>query len=260
VIHNKSFQALPIRPSGHRAAQYGNLWPTREFPPRSRESRESQNGGPDDDRDEAMSKRRDLEAALTLLTSENQVLQATLEAERKYFGEMCSTLENLRQAANTDPLTGLFNRRSMDQQLNALLLRQGNPALSVLMLDIDHFKRINDTYGHPNGDKVIREVAETLRRCLRAEDTAFRYGGEEFMVLLPNTPLEGAINVAESIRGRVEAMHMSLHEDAAMQCTVSLGVASRVAQDDRESLCRRADRALYQAKNQGRNRVAHESG
>ncbi len=257
MIHDKSFQALPIRHGGHRATHYGNLWPSQEFSSRGRTHR---NDGAGEYPGMAANQRHDLEAALALLSSENQVLQATLEAERKYFSEMCSTLESLRQVANTDPLTGLFNRRAMDQQLNALWMRQGNPALSVLMLDIDHFKRINDTYGHPNGDKVIREVAETLRRCLRAEDTAFRYGGEEFMVLLPNTPMEGALNVAESIRDRVAALHMPLQEDAALQCTVSLGVASREASDDRESLCRRADRALYQAKNQGRNRVAHESG
>lgn len=255
MIHDKSFQALPIRPGGHRAAHYGNLWPSQEVSPRGRINQYD-----DDYPGVSVHKRRDLEAALALLASENQVLQATLEAERKYFSEMCSALENLRQVANTDPLTGLFNRRAMDQELHAQWMRQGNPPLSVLMLDIDHFKRINDTYGHPNGDKVIREVAETLRRCLRAEDTAFRYGGEEFMVLLPNTPLEGALNVAESIRDRVAALQMSLPEDAPLQCTVSLGVACREASDDRDSLCRRADRALYQAKHQGRNRVAHASG
>lgn len=198
-----------------------------------------------------------LKAAVTLLTSENRTLQECLAAERKFSAELRSAMEGLRQAANTDPLTGLHNRRAMDQHLGALWDGQDGTPLSVLMLDIDHFKRINDTYGHACGDLVIRGVAEALHHCLRAEDRAFRYGGEEFLVLLPNTPLEGAMSVAESIRCRIEQLHMAHHDGGLMHCTVSLGVASRHAQEDCHSLFQRADRALYQAKQHGRNRVVH---
>ncbi len=147
----------------------------------------------------------------------------------------------------------------MDQHLSALWFGQNPVPLSVLMLDIDHFKRINDTYGHPRGDLVIRNVAEALRCCLRADDIAFCYGGEEFMVLLQNTPLEGAVRVAESIRGRVEQLHLTKHEREQVPCTVSLGVASRNGRDDRESLVGRVDRALYLAKHRGRNQVVDEN-
>lgn len=202
--------------------------------------------------------KQSFESAIARLTSENLILQEILATERRRCAELRVALESQRHAAITDPLTGLFNRRAMDEHVNALwTLRHGAP-LSVLMLDIDHFKRINDSYGHPCGDQVIREVAGTLRHCLRAEDGAFRYGGEEFMVLLPNTLLEGAISVAESIRDRVEALRMGLREGGLMQCTVSLGVASRQVHDDRDSLFHRADQALSQAKNRGRNRVVHE--
>jgi diguanylate cyclase (GGDEF)-like protein len=130
------------------------------------------------------------------------------------------------------------------------------------MLDIDHLKTINDTLGHYRGDAVIRQVAETLRHCLRAEDSAFRYGGEEFLVLLPNTTLDGAIALAESIRDRVEMLHERQEEGVQTPCTVSLGVASRASgsDEDRDSLCQRADRALYEAKRRGRNRVVHDPG
>jgi diguanylate cyclase len=239
-----SFHTQPIRPADNRAA-----------PVRDDKSTLARKSGPS----EAM-RATVLKAAVTLLASENRTLQECLAAERRFSAELRFALEGLRQAANTDPLTGLHNRRAMDQHLDALWNGQDGAPLSVLMLDIDHFKRINDTYGHPCGDLVIRQVAETLHHCLRAEDSAFRYGGEEFMVLLPNTSMEGAVSVAESIRGRVEQLHMTHHDGGSMHCTVSLGVASRHAQEDCHSLFQRADRALYQAKQHGRNRVVHLNG
>jgi diguanylate cyclase (GGDEF)-like protein len=208
---------------------------------------------------EAYADTQPLEAAVTQLASENLSLRHALEEERTRCAELRHALEALRLAAITDPLTGLYNRRAMDQHLSELWTGANVGALSVLMLDIDDFKHINDTYGHPSGDRVIREVAATLRRCLRAQDSAFRYGGEEFMVLLPNTPLEGAISVAESIRGRIEALHLEHVLSGRMRCTVSLGVASRQEREDCVSLFHRVDRALYLAKGSGRNRVVHEN-
>jgi diguanylate cyclase len=128
-------------------------------------------------------------------------------------------------------------------------------------MDIDHFKHINDSYGHAIGDIVIRNVADVVRKCIRGEDIAVRYGGEEFLVLLPNTQLEGAITVAEAIRRRIEALRLVRKNDnfALAPFTISLGVAKRRGNDDRDSLVERADKALYQAKSSGRNQVMHEN-
>ncbi|NTV94682.1 MAG: diguanylate cyclase [Thiobacillus sp.] len=196
---------------------------------------------------------------LDRLVAANRDLKLGLEAERKRSRQLLDALTRLRQAVVTDPLTGLYNRRAMDGQMNELLGGRSVGPLSVLMLDIDHFKRINDTYGHLCGDRVLRRVAMILRRCLRAEDSAFRYGGEEFMVLLPNTPLEGAVCVAEAIRDLIEKLCADGMEYGPVHCTVSLGVASRHDHDDCDSLFLRVDRALYEAKNLGRNRVVPES-
>jgi diguanylate cyclase len=145
--------------------------------------------------------------------------------------------------------------------MDDLLTARPDASLSVLMLDIDHFKRINDTYGHALGDVVIRNVAETIRKCIRGEDFAVRFGGEEFLVLLPNTPLDGAAKVAETIRTRIEALRLVRRRDnfTLAPFTISLGVATRRENDSQDSLFERADRALYQSKESGRNRVTMES-
>jgi diguanylate cyclase len=179
--------------------------------------------------------------------------------ERANSARLRAALELQRREALTDPLTGLCNRRAMDQRLGELWSAAEDAPLAILVLDIDFFKRINDTYGHADGDCVIRWVAATLCRCIRVGDSAFRYGGEEFLVLLPDTTLEGAISLAESIRGRIEDQHLDFPRHGQVPLTVSLGVAARKRQDDPLSLFERADRALYQAKRHGRNRVVHEN-
>lgn len=196
---------------------------------------------------------------LLQLTRENHGLRASLEAERRNAEKLRLALEAQRREALTDPLTGLHNRRAMDQCLEDIWAAPERMPLSLLVLDIDLFKRINDTYGHADGDCVLQWVAATLRHCIRAGDSAFRYGGEEFLVLLPDTTLEGAICVAESIRGRIEARYPANPRNWRVPLTVSLGVASRQPTDDPKSLFARADRALYQAKQLGRNRVVHEN-
>ncbi len=196
---------------------------------------------------------------LLRLARENHGLRASLEAERKNAETLYAALESQRREALTDPLTGLCNRRAMDQRLGDVWAVQTHAPLSLLVLDIDFFKRINDTYGHADGDCVIRWVAATLCCCIRSGDSAFRYGGEEFMVLLPDTPLEGAISVAETIRERIAAHHPTPSRNWQVPLPVSLGVATRRATDDPGSLFERADRAMYQAKHLGRNRVVHEN-
>jgi two-component system cell cycle response regulator len=162
-----------------------------------------------------------------------------------------------------DELTGLANRRGLQQTLAeevARALRHGRP-LSILMADVDHFKTINDTYGHRVGDEVLREIARLLADNLRSIDKAARYGGEELLVVLPETPAAEAKQVAERVRAAV-ADHdfmVELTEEAGGRClrlTASVGIASvpRDA-DNPDKLVAIADRALYDAKHQGRNRV-----
>ncbi len=190
---------------------------------------------------------------------QNGKLQARLQDAHKETEQLREELEAQRREAMVDHLTGLFNRRAMDYQLGPLWDDGQN--FSVLLMDIDHFKTINDNYGHAVGDIVIRNVADVIRRCIRGEDLAIRYGGEEFLVILPNTHLQGAITVAETIRKRIEALRLVRRNDnfALAPFTISLGVANRQAEDDQDSLLERADKALYRAKSLGRNQVVDEA-
>jgi diguanylate cyclase (GGDEF)-like protein len=159
----------------------------------------------------------------------------------------------------TDPLTGAFNRRFLDRRLGeevAGAQRYGLP-LAVLLIDIDHFKQINDGHGHQAGDQVLATVARIAAGELRKPDILARYGGEEFLVITPHTPLPGAAGIAERLRKRVESHEFVLPGDAgAMKVTVSIGVASLGAEaDNREKVVRAADANLYRAKQEGRNRV-----
>ncbi len=167
--------------------------------------------------------------------------------------------ERLRQLAHTDALTGMSNRRHiMDLGLGEFsrARRYGNP-LSVLMLDIDKFKSINDGWGHPTGDRVLQELAHVMGSLVRAQDLCGRLGGEEFALILPETDLAGAVTMAERLRQKIEATEDALAEDGSVvRFTVSMGVASLTDTDHAfEAMLQRADKALYQAKEGGRNRV-----
>lgn len=159
----------------------------------------------------------------------------------------------LLRLSTTDALTGLCNRRSLleraEQEISRAQ-RHGAP-LSMLVLDMDHFKEINDRQGHAEGDRVLVRLADCLRGELRASDPAGRLGGEEFAVVLPDSPLDGALQVAERIRRCVETPR-----EARPPCaTVSIGVAELLPGESLDDLLRRADRALYEAKATGRNRI-----
>jgi diguanylate cyclase (GGDEF)-like protein/PAS domain S-box-containing protein len=164
--------------------------------------------------------------------------------------------EELRQLATTDPLTGLANRRSFMQQAEREMeqcRRYGHP-LCLLMLDIDHFKQVNDTWGHDAGDEVLRAVAGIVAESIREVDLCGRLGGEEFAVLLPETPSERALVVAERIRASIESAIIRT-DGVTIPITLSVGKAEMALDDDVNNVIRRADEALYKAKRGGRNRV-----
>jgi diguanylate cyclase (GGDEF)-like protein/PAS domain S-box-containing protein len=160
----------------------------------------------------------------------------------------------LRTLSHTDGLTGLANRRMLDETLKTEVARaQSLPRdLSLMMFDIDHFKKFNDEFGHAQGDRVLKAVAEVAKNSVRNVDTACRYGGEEFVVILTETPLEGALILAERLRESVQ----NLRADG-LQVTISVGVAGwcESGPTDPQELLSLADRALYISKNSGRNRV-----
>ena len=160
---------------------------------------------------------------------------------------------SLEQLASTDLLTSAWNRRHFEEAVAAEIhrsTRYGHP-LSLLLLDIDHFKRINDTFGHPVGDQVLREVAACIRSAIRLSDSLTRWGGEEFIVLMPNTGLSRATTLAERIRQSIAG-----HAFPGIgQVTASLGLAEHLAAAPLEAWLDRADRAMYRAKDQGRNRI-----
>lgn len=172
--------------------------------------------------------------------------------------ELKKSNELLKELSNTDPLTHLYNRRYLTKALDRELLRaeRTGDCLSLVILDIDHFKVINDTYGHQNGDKVLSIIAEVTQAHLRCYDIAARYGGEEFVLVLPSTSLAGGVEVARRLRNEVQAISFA-PPMASLTITISLGVAlfPSPSVDDMESLIRQADEALYRAKQNGRNRV-----
>lgn len=164
------------------------------------------------------------------------------------------------EAAMRDPLTGLLNRREFSRRFEQELARCGRAGvpLSVVMLDLDHFKKINDNYGHLQGDLVLREVADRLVRALRIPDVVGRYGGEEYVILLPECGVDDASQVAERLREALAAEPVArLDGEGVVQVTGSFGVSSPgiVKNHTVEEIIQRADHALYRAKHEGRNRV-----
>lgn len=182
---------------------------------------------------------------------------ATQVKRKRYNDSLRATVTETIHMAITDSLTGLHNRRYLDIHLATLLARaqsQSRP-LSILITDLDRFKSINDQYGHDAGDQVLREFAKRLRRNIRGMDLACRYGGEEFVIVMPDTECRAAEAVAERIRGDISDEPFELTGRHMVDATISVGVAEAQASDDVASFFKRADKALYQAKFAGRNRV-----
>ena len=172
-------------------------------------------------------------------------------------GELEKKNAELERLAYYDTLTGLFNRRAILEKLDEWLsqVRRYKDRLSVVMLDLDHFKRVNDTLGHRTGDRVLADVAGLMRRCVRQADFCGRYGGEEFLIILPRTDAAGAAIMAERLRAAVEGTPMRSPHGTTFKVTVSLGAAECCDGDNEDLIVGRADAALCRAKEQGRNRV-----
>lgn len=176
--------------------------------------------------------------------------------------ELRRSLENVRREAHTDSLTGIANRRSFDDRLKTALCdaQENEESLSLLMIDIDYFKKFNDSFGHQLGDKVLQLVARILKTQIKGRDTVARFGGEEFAVILPATKLGGAAALAEQIREAVASRRIvqkRTGEDFG-SITLSIGAAALCGDELGEALIKRADEALYAAKREGRNRVVTE--
>lgn len=189
---------------------------------------------------------------------ELQARVATQIRRFRYTERLRSSVRASIEMAVTDALTGLHNRRYLENQLPQLVAEavNGGRLLSVLTLDVDFFKAVNDTYGHDAGDRVLQDVAARIRGAVRASDLACRTGGEEFVVVLPGTDLPTAERVADRIRKTVAAKPFLAAPGQHLPITASVGVASLMAADESaENLLKRADQALYQAKRGGRNRV-----
>ena len=208
-----------------------------------------------------------LRTALVGVLGETKKMQArTMELEGRLSNtnnvivDLRENLDQIRQEAFTDALTGLANRRSLYAKLEEMMAAtttDGTP-LSLIMADIDHFKKFNDTYGHPIGDQVLTLVAKTLKDCVRGQDIVARYGGEEFALLLPNTSLEGAYAVAENIRTTLSTKKLTRKAtgDNLGVVSISLGIALFRPGEEVDDLIDRADQGLYLSKSNGRNRTS----
>lgn len=192
-------------------------------------------------------------------TDDDESLLATIGNQVAVAVENARLYERTLELAREDGLTGLANRRHL---MDLLIQEVGRACryempLSILMLDLDRFKRFNDTYGHLKGDELLREFGNILKNSIRSTDIAGRYGGEEFAVILTNTSLKGAIVIAERIRKFVEALKITVNKDVPPQGnTVSIGIAELAPGETHEDLLAAADAALYRAKEGGRNRLA----
>ncbi|HWU80496.1 MAG TPA: diguanylate cyclase, partial [Caulobacter sp.] len=178
---------------------------------------------------------------------------------KRYTDYLRQNLDHSLELAVTDQLTGLHNRRYMTGQLDSLAKRAGlgGDPVAALLIDIDHFKKINDGFGHDVGDEVLREFALRLASNVRAIDLPCRYGGEEFTVIMPDTQLADALRIAERIRMHVSGSPFRVaHGSELLTVTISIGVSATSGPDDTpEALLKRADEAVYEAKKSGRNAV-----
>lgn len=215
------------------------------------------------DRDQVKSVVEALVASTREMQETNKALESRLVASKLEISNLQHSLDAIRTESLTDPLTSLGNRKYFDRAIEVAVAQaaeSGEP-LSLLMLDIDHFKSFNDNYGHLTGDQVLRLVALSLKQTIKGQDITARYGGEEFAVVLPNTALRQALTVADNIRRAVMSKQLKKKSTGEIlgRVTISVGVSMLQPGDDTDSFIERADACLYAAKRNGRNRVICEA-
>jgi diguanylate cyclase len=200
---------------------------------------------------------------LSKATTRSSALEANFLQTTKDLDQIKDSLKQAEEHSNTDALTGLANRRSLEAFLRTAqitAMEAGTP-LSILMIDIDHFKKFNDSFGHQVGDQVLRLVAKVLQESVRDCDLTARYGGEELLAVLPGAALDACFEAAERIRRRISEARLTRRRtgEEISSVTVSIGVAEFRMAESADGMIERCDRALYQAKRAGRNRTIKES-
>jgi diguanylate cyclase len=203
-----------------------------------------------------------LVGATRAMEARTKTLETELQQSSEQVSELKTQLDDVRKESRLDPLTNIANRKAFDIELEAAIAdATDGGSVSLLMCDIDHFKKFNDCWGHQTGDQVLRLVAGCLSENVKGRDTAARYGGEEFAVILRQTALRDAVNLANQIRSTVTGKKLVKKStgDILGKITISIGAAQLRPNDKPETLLKRADMCLYHAKNTGRNRVVGES-
>ncbi len=194
-----------------------------------------------------------LKENIAKLEEENSKLKRYLEQNRKQLELIEEKFSEQKREAEHDALTGLLNRRSFDKDIEAL--EKSDSSYSVIIADIDNFKKINDTYGHLIGDEILKMMGAVLQNYVRKDTKAYRYGGEEFVVLLPNADKKVAHLVAERIRHVIENKGYQVEQNGYIHFTASFGATQRQEGESAKEVLERADKALYKAKKEGKNRV-----
>lgn len=217
---------------------------------------------------ESTEDKADLKAILSEIIQEtnqlaeaSQKLKTQLNETHKEMEQLRSELAQVREMAKTDALTGLLNRRAFDEALDSFVTSPSSQTGCLALLDLDHFKKINDTHGHLIGDKVLRFCSSLIQKYAAGYHHAARYGGEELAIIMPDTSLPEALNIIDQIRKVMEDTRLKFkgNSESIGQVTVSSGIALLQAGDTVENLIDRADTALYRAKEKGRNRIVVEN-
>lgn len=198
-----------------------------------------------------------VQSLVTKLKQSQAEMMAFVKEAQLQAHTIRSELESAKIEAITDPLTQLLNRQALNKMFDSYRSNSHDGELSAAMVDIDYFKKFNDEYGHLIGDVILRRIAKLLRDVIDANGEVFRYGGEEFVILIPNINLEQSHVILEDIRNRVEKLRFvsAKTKERLPKLTISAGVTQYIEGERLESLISRADEALYQAKHQGRNRI-----
>jgi diguanylate cyclase len=196
------------------------------------------------------------------MVESSKTLKSQLDSTVFEINMLSKELEEIKQDAKTDMLTSLLNRRGFDRAITHTVetIKTTHEPLSIIMLDIDLFKKVNDTYGHLIGDNVLKMLSKLIKDYIKGKDIAARFGGEEFIIALPQTPIKGAYALAEQIRVSLEKLNLKIKATGKSieQITISLGVALYKDGESIEAFIKRADDALYHAKNTGRNKTVTE--